>query len=35
MKKNYQFFAISGSLRKKLNMKTPFQAIEKWFDIKP
>jgi hypothetical protein len=22
-------------LRKELNVKTPFNAIEKWFDIKP
>ncbi|TAF93803.1 MAG: hypothetical protein EAZ32_00940 [Cytophagia bacterium] len=24
-----------GSLRKELEVKTPFQAVEKWFVIKP
>jgi transposase InsO family protein len=24
-----------GSLRKELNVKTPFQAIEKWYELKP
>ena len=24
-----------GGLRKELNVKTPFNAIEKWFEIKP
>ncbi|MDO9155010.1 MAG: hypothetical protein Q7U47_15095, partial [Paludibacter sp.] len=24
-----------GSLRKELNVKTPFQAMEKWYDLKP
>jgi len=32
---NYYFVAISGSLRKKLKVQPPFQAIEKWFEIKP
>jgi len=35
MKDNHNFVAISGSLRKELKVKTPFQAIEKWFKIKP
>jgi len=31
----FYFVAISGSLRKELKVQTPFQAIEKWFEIKP
>jgi len=34
-KDNYYFVAISASLRKKLKEQPPFQAIEKWFEIKP
>jgi hypothetical protein len=31
----YILFRRHGSLRKELNVKTPFDAIEKWFEIKP
>jgi len=31
----YILYRRHGSLRKKLNVKTPFDAIEKWFEIKP
>jgi transposase-like protein len=31
----YNLFRRHGSLRKELNVKTPFQAVETWFDIKP
>jgi transposase-like protein len=31
----YNLFRRHGSLRKELNVKTPFEAVEKWFDIKP
>ena len=24
-----------GGLKKELNVKTPYQAFEKWFEIKP
>jgi hypothetical protein len=24
-----------GSLRKELNVKTPFQTVEKWYEIEP
>jgi len=27
------FMAISGCLRKELKVQTPFQAIEKWFEM--
>lgn len=31
----YNLFRRHGLLRKELNVKTPFQAIEKWFQLKP
>jgi transposase InsO family protein len=31
----YNLFRRHGSLRKELNVKTPFDAVQKWFDIKP
>jgi transposase-like protein len=31
----YNLFRRHGSLRKELNVKTPFEAIEKWFALKP
>lgn len=31
----YILYRRHGSLRKELNVKTPFDAIEKWFEIKP
>jgi hypothetical protein len=31
----YLLYRRHGSLRKELNVKTPFDAIEKWFEIKP
>jgi transposase InsO family protein len=31
----YNLYRRHGSLRKELNVKTPFQAIEKWFILKP
>lgn len=31
----YNLFRRHGSLRKELNVKTPFQAIEKWYQLKP
>jgi transposase-like protein len=31
----YNLYRRHGSLRKELNVKTPFEAIEKWFEIKP
>ncbi|MCO6461453.1 MAG: transposase [Saprospiraceae bacterium] len=31
----YNLYRRHGSLRKELNVKTPFQAIEKWFSLKP
>jgi len=32
---HYMLYRRHGSLRKELNVKTPFQAIEKWFEMKP
>jgi len=32
---HYILYRRHGSLRKELNVKTPFQAIEKWFEMKP
>lgn len=32
---NYNFYRRHGSLRKELNVKTPYQAIEKWYELKP
>ncbi len=31
----YIFYRRHGSLRKELNVKTPYGAIVKWFEIKP
>jgi hypothetical protein len=31
----YILYRRHGGLRKELNVKTPFQAIEKWFEMKP
>ena len=31
----YNMFRRHGSLRKELNVKTPFQAVEKWYQLKP
>jgi len=31
----YNLYRRHGSLRKELNVKTPFDAIEKWFEINP
>jgi len=31
----YNLYRRHGSLRKELNVKTPFDAIEKWYKIKP
>ena len=31
----YNLYRRHGSIRKELNVKTPFQAIEKWFILKP
>ncbi len=31
----YIMYRRHGGLRKELNVKTPFEAIEKWFEIKP
>ena len=31
----YMLYRRHGGLRKELNVKTPFQAIEKWFILKP
>lgn len=32
---HYMLYRRHGSLRKELNVKTPFDAIEKWFEINP
>jgi transposase-like protein len=32
---HYLIFRRHGSLRKELNVKTPFNAIEKWYDLQP
>lgn len=32
---NYTLYRRHGSLRKELNVKTPFDAVEKWYKIKP
>jgi len=32
---HYNIFRRHGSLRKELNVKTPFNAIQKWYKIKP
>jgi transposase-like protein len=31
----YNLYRRHGSLRKELNVKTPFDAVEKWFQLKP
>ena len=31
----YNLYRRHGSLRKELNVKTPFQAIEKWYELSP
>ena len=31
----YNLYRRHGSLRKELNVKTPFDAVEKWFELKP
>jgi len=31
----YNVYRRHGSLRKELNVKTPFEAVEKWFKLKP
>lgn len=32
---HYNLYRRHGSLRRELNVKTPFDAVEKWFKIKP
>lgn len=32
---HYNLYRRHGSLRRELKVKTPFQAIEKWYEIKP
>lgn len=32
---HYMLYRRHGSLRKELNVKTPFNAIEKWYQLKP
>ncbi len=32
---HYMLYKRHGSLRKELNVKTPYQAVEKWFELKP
>jgi hypothetical protein len=31
----YNLYRRHGSLRKELNVKTPFDAVEKWFILTP
>ena len=31
----YNLYRRHGSLRKELKVKTPFEAVEKWFELKP
>ena len=31
----YLLFRRHGSLKKELGVKTPFKAVEKWYDLKP
>jgi transposase InsO family protein len=31
----YMLYRRHGGVRKELNVKTPFQAVEKWFMLKP
>lgn len=32
---HYMLYKRHGGLRRELNVKTPYQAVEKWFEIKP
>jgi transposase InsO family protein len=32
---HYMIYKRHGGLRKELNVKTPYQAVEKWFELKP
>jgi len=32
---HYMLYKRHGGLRKELNVKTPYQAVEKWFELKP
>ena len=32
---HYNFYRRHGSLKKELNVKTPFDALEKWFKLEP
>ena len=31
----YMFYRKHGVIRKELNVKTPFNTIEKWYELKP
>ncbi len=31
----YNLYRRHGSLKKELGVKTPFQALEKWYELKP
>jgi hypothetical protein len=31
----YNLYRRHGSLRKELKVKTPFNALEKWYELKP
>ena len=32
---HYMLYKRHGRLRRELNVKTPYQAVEKWFELKP
>jgi len=32
---HYMLYKRHGGLRKEINVKTPYQAVEKWFELKP
>jgi hypothetical protein len=32
---HYILYRRHGGLRRELNVKTPYQAVEKWFELKP
>ena len=32
---HYNLYRRHGSLRRELNVKTPFNAVEKWYEINP
>jgi len=32
---HYNLYRRHGSLRRKLKVKTPFNAVEKWFELDP